>query len=327
MNNTHFFFGDNEYLKRKKLLKWKSEFIKKFNDFNFIEFDDSETPNQTIISEIRQIPFMSEKKIILIKDYFKKDTEEQKEIIPILENQPEHAIIIFYENGTPDKRVSLFKFLTKNCKVEEFKHLSDNQLIKFITEEATKNGSSISEKNAEILIQRCGINMNDLLMEITKLSTYKLKSEITENDIKELTTPKLQYSIFALTDAFSQKKIKAALGVLNEMASFHSEISMIFHMIARQVRILLQIKDCLEANIPNDQIASIIKEHPFTVKNAASQCKNFSMNQLVAIHSELLKIDAMLKSGEIKISTNNQDELKTALTFLIVKFCTSKTTN
>jgi DNA polymerase III delta subunit len=68
----------------------------------------------------------------------------------------------------------------------------------------------------------------------------------------------------------------------------------------------------------------IVKEtgvHPFAVTNAISQSKNFSDETLALIYRKLLEIDIDTKSSRIRVSTNDNTELRLALEKLMAGIC------
>ena len=117
------------------------------------------------------------------------------------------------------------------------------------------------------------------------------------------------------------KNVKLAIQVLEELKNFNEEMPMIFHMVVRQFRILLQIKDCMDRKLREAEIRSEVPEHPFVITNGMKQALNFTMDQLKDIYTSLLDIERDFKSGGVRISVNDQTELELALQKLVVTHC------
>lgn len=80
-------------------------------------------------------------------------------------------------------------------------------------------------------------------------------------------------------------------------------------MLARQLRILLQIKELLQNEYPfisprdpaiQQKIARELNLHPYVVSKALFQSKNFSIEKLKKLYEDLI-------STEIKLKTSNAD--------------------
>lgn len=78
-------------------------------------------------------------------------------------------------------------------------------------------------------------------------------------------------------------------------------------MIARQCRLMLEMKSLAEERMPENMIASKMKVHPFVVKNTLRHCRNFTSTQLRRMLSELLEVDRRLKQGRIHLRPREED--------------------
>ena len=70
-------------------------------------------------------------------------------------------------------------------------------------------------------------------------------------------------------------------------------------MITRQFRLLIQVKDLQEKNVPAPEVAQALGQHPFVIEKIGQQARNFSIEQLERIYSHLLDIDVGIKTGEV----------------------------
>lgn len=332
MDSIILFHGENTYLIDEKVKLWEKEFINKHGDLNLLKLDGATVTAREIYEHANQVPFLSEKKLIIVKGFLQKkanDEEEgeqnkpseQKNLIDYLPKIADFTVLLFVETLPPDKRLSLFKYLVKNCRTEEFLNLEGFALHDWIGKTVKKSGSEINIQDAKYLTEVAGDNMTLLANEMEKLSLNRLHQTIRREDIDSLTVPKLSYGVFKLTDAIGSKNVKLAMRVLEEMKNFNEELPMLFHMIVRQFRILLQIKDCMERKCLEADIRREIPEHPFVITNGIKQAKNFTMAQLKGIHTSLLEIERAFKSGGIKISVNDQSEFELALQKFIVEHC------
>ncbi|MDP4007691.1 MAG: DNA polymerase III subunit delta [Candidatus Peregrinibacteria bacterium] len=335
MNNIILFYGENTYLINEKLKLWEREFVKKHGDLNLLKLDGSITYTKDIYEQTNQMPFLSEKKLVIVKGFLQKKADDQetpannqkaladdqKALIDYLEKIADFTILVFVETQSPDKRLSLFKHLIKNYRAEEFKNLEGFLLHNWIIKIVKNSGSEITLQNAKYLTEVCGNNMVELACELEKLSLNRLHQQIRKEDIDLITVPKLAHNIFKLTDAIAAKNVKTAIEILEEMKNFNEAMPMIFHMIVRQFRIIIQIKDCMDKGMQQADVRREVPEHPFVITNGMKQAANFSMKQLKKIYSALLDIEKSFKSGGIKISVNDHSEFELALQKFVVTNC------
>jgi DNA polymerase-3 subunit delta len=70
-------------------------------------------------------------------------------------------------------------------------------------------------------------------------------------------------------------------------------------MVARQTRILIQVKELSRAGMNREAVARRLGLHPFVVRKALEQQRNFSMVELESLHRRLLQADVATKMGHV----------------------------
>ncbi len=321
--NLFLFTGEDTYTAQQRLKLWRKEFEKKYGEFNVQFFQvnkkDDLTPGE-FRNAINTLPFLSEKKLIIISDYLATgSTEEQQEIAEQLDTLPEHCLLVFIESKKPDARTTLYKRLTKNGQIKGFPHLEPGELSTWIRQEMQKKNASIGHREADLLAEMVGPDLWQMAQELEKLTIYSNGSPITAKTIEKIVDPNITASIFKLTDAIAAKNTKQAIAILKAMVRGGEDLFQIFYMIARQFRILLQVKSCMDKKMTSQKIIVQLKEKPFTVTNSMNQCKNFDLNKLKTAYRKVLNIDISIKSGGIKTTTDDQSEFRLALEKLIIE--------
>ncbi|OGJ52066.1 DNA polymerase III subunit delta [Candidatus Peregrinibacteria bacterium RIFOXYB2_FULL_32_7] len=315
MQNIILFHGPNTFNLEKTLKSWIKAFYDKYNgDLNIEILDSQNLQMQEILKKAGTMPFLAEKRMVVIKNFLSEsDKDEQKKLIENLNEIPDFTILIFAESSPPDKRTSLYKKLEKDCRVEFFEELEGLTLTNWILEQIKKHEGKISSTNANYLSLYVGNDTWQLSQEIQKLCLFASEKEITKEDIEKLSTPLLSTSIFKLTDAIGFKKQKEALNLLERIIQSGEELPMIFHMLVRQFRLIIMIKECYEQGIPANTIAKTLKQHPFAVSNILKQCQTYNFDELKKIYKKLLDIEIAFKTGKIYITTDDKRDFVLAL--------------
>ncbi|MFA7685275.1 MAG: hypothetical protein WCX95_00560, partial [Candidatus Gracilibacteria bacterium] len=96
---------------------------------------------------------------------------------------------------------------------------------------------------------------------------------------------------------------------------------MIFFMIVRHFRILIQVKEMLDKNENQNTMIKKLQLHPFVIQTACKQAKNFTIPQIENIYKTLLDIDRKVKTGVIKGYAENNSEFQLAIEKLIINCC------
>lgn len=291
-----FLYGDDTYRSSQKLKNLKAKYIEKYGDTNLETFEDGFDLGK-IKGAITALPFLADKRLVIIKNIFKSRSKDILEgISEILENVPEETITIFWESGVPDKRTVLFKKLIKE-KSEEFEKLQGYKLTKWIEDNVADKGGKISGKNAEKLASYVGDDLNQLENEIAKLVTFRNEGEISSEDIDLLVNSKLSGNIFNLVDAVGTGDYRKTAQYMHDLLAQGENEIYILTMIVRQFRNLILIKD-YEGKLDKMGIAKEVGLHPFVVQKGMVQARNFSIQELKNMYEKLLDTDIAIKTGE-----------------------------
>ena len=70
-------------------------------------------------------------------------------------------------------------------------------------------------------------------------------------------------------------------------------------MLVYQFRNLIKIKSLLKQGLPEQEIVSQTKLHPFIVQKSIGQCRNFNLENLKLIYKKLFDADLAIKTGKI----------------------------
>jgi len=320
--NIYLFHGSDNFTATQKINHWRREFEKKHGDLNLQILEGERLTAGDFTEATNTLPFLSEKKLIIIRDFLRDaEEEDRKTVTEKLDQIPDYCVVVFIERDKPDARTGLFKKLSKIGSVIEFVQPEMHELVQWIKKEFERKSSCIGNREAVLLAETVGPDLWQMSGEVEKLSLYGLDKPIDEKSIEALASPNLSASIFKLTDYIAQKNSRMTLRTLNIMMQSGDDLFQIFFMIVRHFRILIEVKACLEKKMDGTQIAQKIRENPYPVKIGIGQCKNFTSDKLTQIYRKLLQIDIDTKSGRIKTQAADNTELRLAIERLIVDLC------
>ncbi|MBI4127120.1 DNA polymerase III subunit delta [Candidatus Peregrinibacteria bacterium] len=292
--NLIFMYGEDSFSLLNELKRWKDAFVEKHGDFNLQEISGEEIEVDALRSTVTSLPMLGEKRLIILKDALSK--AELKDAIADI---PDFTVLVIAETAPPDKRTSFFKYLSTNATLRLFLQPKGAQLKAWILRRAALHGGLIDDSAAAYLAEVAGENLWALDNELQKLALFARGGQINIETIDELVSGNVQESIFKMTDELAQKNTPAVLKLLRQLEEQGEEPGYIFAMIARQFRIMLEIKSLLDNRYTPQMIATRMKVHPFVANTAARQCRNFTHAELKKTLAALFEIDRKLKTGKL----------------------------
>lgn len=322
MGTIYLFYGEDRYSSTQKLKFWQEEFLKKYGENSLEVFDGNKLNIPEFLTNLETLPFLSEKKMTVIKDFLAKGKdEESKQLAKNLEKTPEFCILIFFESEQPDKTNPVFKKIAKIGKLEEFKAPNINEISNWILERAKKENIKINFGTANYLGQYAGSDLWTISNELEKLKNFAEEKEISKEMIDEICIPSLSASIFKLTDDIAAKKEKNSLKTFEILRESGEDLIKVFFMIVRHFRILIQVSEMINKGENNFSITKRLKQHPFVIQKTSAQSKNFTIKKLEEIYEKLLEIDKKVKTGIIKSYKTDNREFHLAIEKLIIDCC------
>lgn len=312
-----FIYGEDKFRSRQKLDELRAKFQKDVDTSGeSVSFLDGEKLDiKTFASASGAGSLFAAKRMIIVDDISKNKSKTAfKEIKEYLEkNEASDNIIIFIDSssGKGLARNILWKYLLAQKFVQHFEPLSATSLASWIRENAQAKGGLVTQAQAMKIGAMLSHDLFRVDNELNKLIAYKkgdlntkTNVKIEDKDIENMLVGQIDENIFALTDAISAKRKDEALRLLENELELGTNSVYLMHMIIRQFRILLQVKQALDMGETQRTIASSLKLHPFVVSKSLNQVRSFDFAVLKNIYRQLIDLDKDLKTGRADFKTS-----------------------
>lgn len=237
----YLFHGEESYLREHYLDMLRKVVVNdQMPEFNLIQFE-GKIPVDALIEAIDSYPAMSEKKMVVVRDFdiFKADEAYRKQLESIFADLPEYVCLVFVYASLeckPDKRTKLYLSFTKHGEVISFQRAGRNDLISWVKRRFAALDREIDTPLAEYLIFYCGGLMQGLIPEIEKIGAYSKRKQVSRQDVDAVATPNPEAVVFDLTDAIASKRYREAMAIAEKLAALNQEPIQIVALIGRQFR-------------------------------------------------------------------------------------------
>lgn len=324
--SSYLFIGAEEYMMNIALSNLKSTYIEEsFEALNYSRLEGKDTFLEDLINACETLPFMSSKKIVVLKDVaaFLENCngDFEKKFYNYIDNLGEYLILILVDNtSTIKKNSKIYKYFNKNNRAVEFAKLLNNDLIRWTNSILRKNNKAMSTSDINYFIdhssyksRNISVNLYDIENELLKIINFSNKQQITKEDIDKVLRKSIDTNIFELLNAINKSDADGAIRIFNEMYFTNEPIPRIFYMITRQIRLLLGYKLYKSKGYDERNIQTKIGVKDYEFNKIRVQSSNFKAKQLEEIMEYLLQMDLKLKT------VSNQSKLE--MEILIVKLC------
>lgn len=294
-------YGTINYLINKEISKIIED--NNIDEININKYDLTNTYLTDIINDASSMSLFDDKKIIIVNNSYiftgttKKALEQDSTILEnYLNNINDNTILIFIVNNDKlDERKKITKLVKKIGTVKEFNNIDNISLVKELFSDY-----NISTDNIKYLLERVGDDTTLLATEIGKIKIYKDKDKnITKDDITNLISKSLEVNNFKLIDAIINKNKNEAIMLYQDRIKLNEEPIAIIIALANQIRIMYQVKELYLNGYTENNIASILKIHPYRVKLANQNSKKYDSDILLNYLKQLANLDISIKTGKI----------------------------
>ncbi|MDO3409141.1 DNA polymerase III subunit delta [Saccharibacillus sp. CPCC 101409] len=277
--------------------------------FAVAHYDLAETPVELVVEEAETAPFLAERKLIVVRDsaLFTAGKESSKiehrveTLLEYLKNPADYSVLVFLAFAEKlDERKKLVKTFKSSASVISFMPMSGDELAGWVAKQFKKSGASISSDAVELLLKRAGASLAGLSAEIEKLSLFAGSGgTVSPPDVEKLVAIGTEQSVFVLVEHIAGLKLQPAMNIFYDLLKQREEPIKIVSLIARQFRIMLQVKEMSDQNYSQQQMAGQLGLHPYAVKIAAEQARRFEAARLRRILSSIARLDHEIKTGAV----------------------------
>ena len=267
-------------------------------DFNLHIFQGDKTDPGDILETARSLPFMADKRMLIIRRAELMPASHLESLISFLENPVDSTLALFL-SVKPNFSKKFFKKFRAMNRAVHFKRLEDRQVVPWIKRAARELGLTMDGPACAYLQQIVGNRAGELHRELEKLRLRHGDGKIGMEEVKVLAIHSRIYTIFELMDEISFKRRQAAMSLLNRFLEEEGGESVlrIIGMLNRQVLLLWQAKSVLEAGGRASDVARKIRLPVPLAGKMIKQSKAWKEQELEKAIHLLYEADGLLKSG------------------------------
>ncbi|MCX5751628.1 MAG: DNA polymerase III subunit delta [Candidatus Saganbacteria bacterium] len=302
IQNIRFLYGEEDFLLEERVKQLLEETKKEVGEDltveNFGENEDAEK-----LPELLSLPslFAANRCLVIRNSDVFEDKELADNLLGLLENLATTEKVFFIYYGMPDGRNKFVAWLKKNAVAEEFRTFApwqEEEVIRFIVQQAGKYGKKIGSHAAHFLWEMGGSNLRHLVNEIAKVSTYiGDKDLIEEKDVLAVLSAG-EMDAFSFVDSLKRRNVRDGIKNLSKLLGEREDPIRVLGLLASQFRMLLKVKALWDSGSDQYQISSILKAKAFFVKKTLENVRSFSVAEVESVLHSILNAEYNIKCGQ-----------------------------
>ncbi|MCR4662517.1 MAG: DNA polymerase III subunit delta [Endomicrobiaceae bacterium] len=319
MSPVYFLAGEETFLLDDCIKRIEN--IINIDDLNREVFQATENTGSDILNSVETLPFLTDKRIVILKSANKLKNEDFKIITKIIENPVDTTcfIIIFPDKvkNSTSKRKDLITLCenSNSCYCVECKKMYEKDVKAFIQEEFNSRGKTIEQDVVQQIVNDTGFDLQNVSNEIEKISLYlgKDKKNVTVEDFVKISGFTKEINIFMLTNSIEEKNLKNSLFIIEQMLKTGESAIGILSAISGAVRKMLTAKSLIEEkNYTSQDALNYIRVYSYFQYKYMNNLSKYTLLHLKKSLQEILKTDISLKTGK----TDDKSALENLVLFI-----------
>jgi len=298
--------GEEEFVKDRALEALMEVLVEPgMGDLNYQALDGEEAGVDQIIGSCDTLPFMSERRLVLVRDPYlltgRKGTQsEQESMTAYLSDLPPSVCLVLYMRAghKPDKRKAVYKAAAKHGSVVEFALLKEEERARWVKRELAAQKIKMDTRTLHTFLSRVGEGMRHVSSELDKLMQYAGEGgTITSEMVARITIPTTEERVFDVLDAVGRREMNTAMVSLDHLLAAGDDPLMIVTMLARQFRQMLLAKELGRRGVHPSRMAKEMGVAPWLANKYAGQAARFDPEALAKGMETCIELNHGYKNG------------------------------
>ena len=303
-------YGDQYPIVDKRVRKMVKQLLngEEQDEFNYLRINAREVLAQDIAFELSLLPLGGKKILRIDNPYFLTSVREKVSIdkdqdftklVEALNEENEGVEVIFVvESKTLNQKSEVYKAIKDNGKIIFEEGLTKENLEQTGLVYFQKKGAKISLEAFRLLLDRTGDNLASFIQEADKLCLYS--KDIDIDAVNVMVPVPLEQNAFNIAEALISNNISLAVKIYRDLLVLKEEPVRLLNLLASQFRSYAEVAYLyqIEKN-QQDQVASILKMHPYRVKIMCRTLTKISYSQILNIIDKLYELDCSIKGMKV----------------------------
>lgn len=321
---VYVFFGEEKFIQEELVAQLSRSFLGEEERYGREKLEGGAYGAEEIIGKLTENGLFASRKLLIVEnppylspprskdhaDVSQVDSERKGEDDPQcallvdyldrLSPDSPQSILVFLLSSV-DRRKRLFKIIEKKGVTVECNSLKGEVLAAWIKRRVERSGKKIDRAAVDKLLMAGEANLHYLVCELDKYIAYLSDGEqsISAEVVDLLFSGDIQGDVFKLSDALVEGDPYRAEACLELLLRKREKPLLIFFMLVRNYRLLLQAKCLFDEGLSQHEIRSVLKLHPFVARKLRGQAAYCSKKVLEDVMIALQETDRSIKTGRV----------------------------
>ena len=293
---AYFVFGEDSYLRQSCMDRLTLLCGEDFKEFNLTVLDGNTIEVKDIVEAIGQVPFMSDRRVVIVRDFDKPLTDKEYDTLSNQIKSLTDCTVVFLKNTGKERAKA--NDVSKLCVSVDCSPLNENEVIEFIENQFAEQGYNISRGASIKIAKYTSCDLARVVGEINKLVAFCSETKsVTDIAVDEIVSKDVEFVVYALSNAVAERNTKEAYSLVEQGRGDSGKSLGMLTALTNQFRRMLHVR--LNKGLPPVLLAEHLGVKEFVVTKTLNLAMKFKQVRLKAIVDKLVDLEYAFKSGKI----------------------------
>ncbi len=296
----YLFEGEELYFREKGEVLLKSRFLQE-TTLDYVAYDGAALKGEkikTLVESVNCFPFLSEKRIVRVSEFYPTEKEYEQYLQPLFENPPRDSILLIVNSGKGKAGTAALAKKTNVTYVDCAR--SDEETIKkWIYVTCKREGVYADGITCGKLASYCVFDMSRIAKETEKVLGYckaKGLERLTDEVVDSLVYPDSEYKIYELANALARKNYTEYMKIIGDLSTRGFNETALLSSLASYFRGLYEVSLCKGSD---KEVAAALGIKEYGAKKNREQAAKFKKEELLALYDAIYGAISDIKCGEV----------------------------
>lgn len=299
MPESYLIVGNDPYIREREEVRLRDKFLKPDEvDLNYSVYSPDEM--EGIMDSVGTLPFLAEKRVVLVKDVHTISDEKANAIVSYLEKKPDDQSVLVLSADEPFKKNKHYKKLSKLAELVKAEKPDAFTIKKWIRSFFKKENVEVSPRAVDLIFELKGTDTAAVKIELEKLLSFSGGKRIEESHVEELVGRSVTETVFQLVDAINSGDARRSFRVLEDLYDQKKKHYEIIGSLRWHVGVMQKVKLLSERGVSGPAMVSELGYKPGYVRRLEAQARKYTPKKTATWLASLMEADRIIKTSKFK---------------------------
>ena len=266
-------------------------------ELNYHLFYGTETTLSELLSACLSYPMMTDRKLVVVKEFEKLQISDQESFLKYLDNPQKTTTLVLVAERF--KRTRVYIEILRRCATVKCSKLNESDIFQWTMTKLKESNIQANKDSVVFLIENIGTNLLRLNLEIEKIKNFlEAGQPLTLEQVSQITGFTREVNIFNFQKVLAARDLKSSIKIGSHLLEQGEVLAGMLPALFTFFRRMWVVKELRQKNYSQGQILQMLNGNAYAYREIFAHLNNFDKKHIELIFSKLLEAETQLKTSQ-----------------------------